>query len=174
MPDHLRCPSTTVRFLIGESGYDSVSFQQPTVSLTARRRAAALIASVTAIVLLAPALGKAAEPEQIPLIGSEGPAEDACIGVGTIRTLDPDLPIRERPDEYAREKDRLPSATLVWICEKGEGANGDEWQGIVYPTGEFQELGDCQVSAPVAAPEPYAGPCRSGWVLARDLRLVLG
>lgn len=116
----------------------------------------------------------AAEPEQVPLIGSDGPALDACAGIGRIATLDPDLAIRERPDEYAREKDRLPSATLVWICEKGASENGEDWQGIVYPTGEFQKLGDCLVSRPIPAQEPYAGPCRSGWVLARDLRLVLG
>ena len=120
----------------------------------------------------------AAAAEQIPLIGSEGPAQDACIGVGTIITLDEHLPVRERLDRYARQKDKLPRATLVWICEKGAsieaGGASEDWQGIVYPTGEFQELGDCKVSRPVAAPEPYAGPCRSGWVPARDLRLVAG
>jgi hypothetical protein len=125
-----------------------------------------------AVALLASASASAAGSEQIPLIGSEGPTEDACIGVGTIRTLDPDLPIRERPDAYAREKDRLPSATLVWICDKGEDADGEDWQGIVYPAGEHQKLGDCRVSRSIAAPQPYDGPCSSGWVLARDLRLV--
>ena len=120
---------------------------------------------------------QAAEPEQIPLIGSEGPAQDACVAVGTISTLDPHLPIRERPDEYARQKDKLPRATLVWICEKvvGTGPNGasEDWQGIVYPTGEHQELGDCKVSRQIAVPEPYDGPCGYGWVAARNLRLVL-
>ena len=89
-------------------------------------------------------------------------------------TLDPHLPVRERPDEFAREKDKLSPATLVWLCDKNAGENGLDWQGIVYPSGEYQELGDCRVSSPVAAPEPYRGPCRSGWVLARDLRLVAG
>jgi len=133
-----------------------------------------IAATFLVVALWGDCVALAAEPEQIPLIGSEGPSEDACIGVGTIRTLDPELPVRERPDPYAREKDRLPSATLVWICDKGEGEDGAEWQGIVYPKGEFQELGDCKVSARVAEPQPYNGPCRSGWVLARDLRLVLG
>lgn len=116
----------------------------------------------------------ATESEQIPRIGIEGAQQDACIGIGRIVTMAPHLAVRERPDEYAREKDKLAPATLVWICEKGAGANGDDWQGIVYPTGEHQKMGDCRVSAPVAAPEPYKGPCRSGWVLARDLRLVTG
>lgn len=116
----------------------------------------------------------AAEPEQIPLIGSDGPQLDACGGVGRVATLDTHLPVRERPDQYAQEKDRLPPATLVWLCDKNDGENGEDWQGIVYPTGEHQDLGDCRVSSPVAAPEPYKGPCRSGWVLARNLRLVAG
>ena len=116
----------------------------------------------------------AAEPEQIPLIGSEGPELDACIGVGTITTIDEHLAVRERPDEYARQKDKLIPKTLVWICEKGTTESGEEWQGIVYPTGDNQDLGDCRVSRPIAAPEPYAGPCRYGWVSARNLRLVLG
>ncbi len=136
----------------------------------------AKFALVAVIVLASPAT--AAEPEQIPLIGSEGPTEDACIGVGTIRTLDPDLPVRERPERYARQKDKLAPATLVWICEKCEGVGidgeGEDWQGIVYPTGEFQELGDCRVSSPVVSPRPYDGPCRSGWVRASDIRLVTG
>lgn len=116
----------------------------------------------------------AAEPGQTPLIGSDGPAEDACIGVGTITTLDRHLAVRERPDRYARQKDKLAPGTLVWICEKGADEGGEEWQGIVYPTGEFQSLGDCLVSSPVPEPRPYAGPCRSGWVVAHNLRLVLG
>ena len=115
-----------------------------------------------------------AAAEQIPLIGSEGPTEDACIGVGTIFTLDEHLVVRERPDEYARQKDKLARATLVWICEKGAAESGEEWQGIVYPSGDIQKLGDCRVSRQVAAPEPYAGPCRYGWVAARNLRLVTG
>jgi hypothetical protein len=132
------------------------------------------MASLAALWSLTPL--DAAEPEQIPLIGSEGSTEDACIGVGTITTLDEHLAVRERPDPYARQKDKLAPSTLVWICEKGAGADakGEEWQGIVYPSGEFQKLGDCRVSRRMPEPEPYSGPCRYGWVLARDLRLVLG
>ena len=41
-------------------------------------------------------------------------------------------------------KDKLPLSTLVWLCEADE-----DWQGIVYPTGNNQELGDCRVSSSV-------------------------
>ena len=130
------------------------------------------MAVTVAASILSASPATAVEPEQIPLIGSEGPAEDACIGVGTITTLDKHLAVRERPDQYARKKDQLAPRTLVWICEKNSGENGEDWQGIVYPNGDNQKLGDCKVSSRVTAPEPYKGPCRFGWVHARDLRLV--
>lgn len=106
---------------------------------------------------------------QVPSIGLDGAGLDACGGIGVVTGFEPDLVVRDEPDEYAREKDRLPLRTLVWLCEPV----GD-WQGIVYPTGEFQDLGDCQVSSPVPAPRPYAGPCAHGWVTARNLALVTG
>ena len=127
-----------------------------------------------ALLILAQGLGPSTRVEQVPLIGNEGPDLDACIGIGRIATLEPSLPVREQPDDYAREKDRLAPSTLVWLCEKGGGETGEDWQGIVYPSGEHQELGDCRVSSPVSEPRPYAGPCRSGWVIARDIRLVAG
>ena len=127
-----------------------------------------MLALATALLIASgPLLADAGE--QVPMISGDGPEFDACAGVGRVATLDPDLPVRERPDEYAREKDRLLPSTLVWLCE-----NGEDWQGIVYPSGDYQDLGDCRVSSPVAAPKPYDGPCRSGRVLARDLRLVAG
>lgn len=110
-----------------------------------------------------------AERNQIPMIGLDGPQMDACGGIGAITHYELDLPVRERPDNYAREKDRLPIRTLVWLCE----AVGD-YQGVVYASGEFQKLGDCKVSSPVAEPKPYAGPCAFGWVTARNLSLVAG
>lgn len=111
----------------------------------------------------------ASERDQAPMIGLDGAQTDACGGIGSVTTWEADLPVREQPDDYAREKDRLPIRTLVWLCE----AAGD-WQGIVYATGEFQELDDCRVSSPVAEPRRYAGPCAFGWVAARNLSLVAG
>lgn len=115
------------------------------------------------------AAAQASAREQIPIVGADGPQSDACGGIGRVATLAPEVVVRARPDDDAGKKERLAPDTLVWLCE-----NGGEWQGIVYPTGEFQDLGDCRVSSPVAEPEPYSGPCRSGWVPARELRLVAG
>jgi hypothetical protein len=126
--------------------------------------------AILALLLLGMAGPLAAnEREQVPMIGLDGPDLDACGGIGALTHFEAELSVRERPDDYAREKDRLPTKTLVWLCEGDE-----EWQGIVYPTGEFQELEDCKVSVPIAAPEPYAGPCAFGWVAARNVQMVSG
>lgn len=107
--------------------------------------------------------------ERVPVIGGDGPELDACGGIGRIATYEGDLDVFHEPDRYSRKKDALPARTLVWLCEGAE-----EWQGIVYPTGEFQELGDCRVSSPVAEPRAYDGPCEYGWVEASSLQLVAG
>ena len=111
--------------------------------------------------------------QQVPQVGLEGPDSDACIGVGRVSRAnlarDGRLPVYPMPTDQSRAKDHLSSDTLVWLCE----AEGD-WQGIVYASGEFQDLGDCRVSTPVSVPQAYAGPCRSGWVAARSLQLVAG
>jgi len=106
---------------------------------------------------------------RVPMIGLEGPAFDACGGIARVATYDGEEPVRERPEAGALESDTLPHRALVWLCD-AEG----EWQGIVYPSGEFQDLGDCRVSSPVAESRPYDGPCRHGWVMAVNLQLVAG
>ena len=106
---------------------------------------------------------------RVPMIGLEGSAADACGGIARIATYEDEEVVRERPDDEARETDALPHRALVWLCE-AEG----EWQGIVYPSGDFQELGDCRVSRPIAESRPYDGPCRHGWVIADNLQLVTG
>ena len=128
-----------------------------------------------AILLIAQTVGPPA-PEaapasdvRVPIIGLEGPAVDACGGIARIATYEDEEVVRERPEEGALEVDTLPHRSLVWLCQ-AEG----EWQGIVYPSGDFQELGDCRVSSPIAESRPYDGPCRHGWVIAANLQLVAG
>ncbi len=113
------------------------------------------------------------ESARIPVIGLEGPQADACPGIGRINALEPRkgdlLRVRAEANEGSQVTDELNVATLVWLCEAD-----DDWQGIVYPKGQFQELGDCRVSAALSAPEPYAGPCQFGWVQAKYVELVTG
>ena len=108
-----------------------------------------------------------------PMIGKDGPGFDACGAVGKVYRLsllgEDMLPVHHDPSEDRRPKDKLAAGTLVWLCDASEG-----WQGIVYPTGKFQELGDCRVGSPVAEPKPYDGPCQSGWVMAEYVELVAG
>lgn len=128
-----------------------------------------------ALVLLAGVAGPPAPPvaapsvDRVPMIGLEGPAMDACGGIGRIGNYDAEEPVRENPADGARTTDKLPHQSLVWLCEAA-----GEWQGIVYPSGRFQDLGDCQVGSPVADRRPYDGPCKHGWVLAEHLSLVSG
>ena len=128
----------------------------------------ALLASAQIVGPPAPAVTIDTEM-RVPMIGLEGPDMDACGGIGRIGRYDGEEIIRNSPAADASESDRLPHHTLVWLCE-GEG----DWQGIVYPAGQFQELGDCRVSSPIVESRPYDGPCRHGWVLAEHLQLVAG
>lgn len=113
------------------------------------------------------------EPVRAPMVGLEGPASDACPGIGRVNGLEPRkgdlLRVRAEANEVAEVTDELAVSTLVWLCEADE-----DWQGIVYPKGEFQELGDCRVSSSLAEPEPYVGPCQFGWVQAKYVELVAG
>lgn len=112
-------------------------------------------------------------PIRTPLVGLEGPQTDACPGIGRVNSLEPRkgdlLRVRAEANEVAKVTDELAVSTLVWLCEADE-----DWQGIVYPKGEFQELGDCRVSSALAKPEPYSGPCHFGWVEAKYVELVAG
>ena len=137
------------------------------------RWAAAVLAACLSPVLLPAVPALARQAERIPTIGQEGPELDACGGIGTVTRLalgeTQNLAVRDRPADEGYKKDELAAKTLVWLCD-AEG----EWQGIVYPGGEYQDLGDCRVSSPVPQPAPYQGPCRHGWVDARFIDLVAG
>jgi len=113
------------------------------------------------------------ELSRAPMVGLEGPMSDACPGIGRVNGLEPRkgdlLRVRSEANDVAEVTDELAVSTLVWLCEADE-----EWQGIVYPKGQFQELGDCRVSSALAEPEPYAGPCQFGWVQAKYVELVAG
>ncbi|MFV0644694.1 MAG: hypothetical protein ACK5NN_09375 [Sphingomonadaceae bacterium] len=110
---------------------------------------------------------------RVPLIGVDGPELDACGTIGRITGLEKErlteLPVKAAPSAEAARTDILHQADLVWLCE----ADG-EWQGIVYATGEFQDLGDCRVSIPVPTPLQYSGPCSSGWISGHYIHIVTG
>lgn len=128
---------------------------------------------IVCLALVAPAQAEQMNGDRPVLVGKDGPDMDACGAVGKVfgldREKDEQLVVRLAPHPAGSETDQLDSATLVWLCD----TDGD-WQGIVYPQGAYQDLGDCRVSGPAAEPHSYAGPCKHGWVLARYLELVAG
>lgn len=128
---------------------------------------------MTALCLLGNAPVHSQEKVRAPMVGLEGPETDACPGIGRVNGLEPRkgdlLRVRAEANDASTVTDELKVSTLVWLCEADE-----DWQGIVYPKGQFQELGDCRVSSALSAPEPYEGPCQFGWVQAKYVELVTG
>jgi len=133
---------------------------------------------VVAMILVAALVHASAADDEndfgrIPLVGLQGPETDACPGIGRIAMFEPRkgdfMRVYSDAGEGAPVKDKIDLSTLVWLCEADEG-----WQGIVYPSGQFQELGDCRVSTTLPEPEPYNGPCRYGWVEAKYIELTAG
>ena len=55
----------------------------------------------------------------------------------------------------------LPAGSVVAGCE-----DQDDWQGVIEGKDET-----CSIGIMVTTPQPYVGPCRSGWI---ELRLLTG
>ncbi len=112
-------------------------------------------------------------PIPMPIvIGSDGPEADACGTLAKVMPLDGKdvnyLSVRDAPDGSTKERDRLEPGQQVSVC-----ASHGAWSGVVYaaPGSETQ---DCGVGSPVAAQEPYSGPCRQGWVASQYLEMIAG
>lgn len=129
-------------------------------------------AIVVALLPAAAAAAVAATLDRPVRIGTAAPDLDACLSQGEVAGLHPEgdnfLTVRAGPGRDARALDRLGPGRIVNVCE-----THGSWLGIVY--GPSSGLGeDCGTGSPVPRPRPYAGPCRSGWVAARYIRIVAG
>ncbi|HSG33119.1 MAG TPA: hypothetical protein VLA37_01185, partial [Sphingomonadaceae bacterium] len=131
----------------------------------------ALAVGFVSLALVAPL--QAQSSDRVPRIGLDGPELDACSSIGKVFNLyetgRPYLSVRSIPGNGSREKARLYPGVLVWMCE----SDGD-WQGIVFASGNYQDLGDCRLGTPVAQPQAYDGPCLHGWVPGRYIDFVAG
>jgi hypothetical protein len=91
---------------------------------------------------------------------------DACGSVGIVSGLRGGqgnfISVRRGPGRSFREVGRLRPGDRVWMCDAREA-----WVGVVFGRG-------CGVAAPRAQRKPYNGPCASGWVAERYLRLEAG
>jgi len=111
-------------------------------------------------------------PERPVMVGGV-PDLDACLSNGQVTGLNPRgdnfLSVRSRPSARARELGRLRGGQVVWACD--ETADGS-WTGVVFsPPG--RDL-DCGVGTPAPRHQVYRGPCASGWVSSRFLKIIAG
>ena len=111
--------------------------------------------------------------ERVPRIGLAGDDLDACLSVGEVTGLNPRgdnyLTVRAEPRTGALEKDRLGPGREIWLCDEA-----GEWHGVVYGDDPAEGPGDCGVGTPAASVQPYAGPCRWGWVHSRYVTVIAG
>ena len=129
---------------------------------------------LTALLLMSAAsVASAQGVERVPRIGLAGDDLDACLSVGQVTGLDPRgdnyLTVRANPAASGREKDRLGPGRLIWLCDEA----GD-WLGVVYGDGRSDGPDDCGVGTPATHPQPYGGPCRTGWVHSRYVAVIAG
>lgn len=91
---------------------------------------------------------------------------DACSN-GVVTGLNPKgdrfLSVRSGPGTKHRELARLFNGQKVYVCD----SRGD-WIGIVY---ERPSRAGCDVTEPWPETLPYTGPCRSGWVHRRWIKV---
>ncbi len=97
---------------------------------------------------------------------------DACSAVAEVAGLNPRgdgfLSVRSGPGRDFQKTDMLYNGDTVYLCD-GEG----EWLGVVYGSPEAP-VSSCAVASPKSARQPYDGPCPSGWVHSRWVRLTAG
>jgi hypothetical protein len=126
---------------------------------------------VLALALFAVAAASAAAAQRPrPVVIRGDPNLDSCPQGGEVRGLNPRghnyLSVRAGPHVRARELDRLRAGQEVVICD---GVGNGQWWGVIYSRNPSQ---DCNLGAIVGRPWPYRGPCRSGWVAGRYVRIT--
>ena len=138
------------------------------MAVTALVRIAGVV--LLALLIAASAALAKAPPEPIPVQVGEIPDLDACLSWGEVAGLRHSLlAVRDGPGIHFRQVDELDNGHGLHLCDST--ADGD-WIGVVYaPAGEDV---DCGVSSPVSGRHPYAGPCRSGWVHMKWVRVIAG
>jgi hypothetical protein len=130
------------------------------------------LAPCAALAAFFAASASAQEAPTVPVMVGAVPDMDACMSLGRVTGLDPAgdnfLAVRAGPGADNAEIDRLAQGHTVNVCEGRDG-----WLGVVYaPAGE--DFFDCEVGSPVDSHQPYAGPCRSGWVFEDYVEMIAG
>jgi hypothetical protein len=105
----------------------------------------------------------------IPVMIGGQEASEGCAGTATISIrAGTRLNVRAGPGLTHPVIARLSDGQRVSICQRREG-----WVGVlVLRTGPGAS--DCQASDAGPKPMPYAGPCASGWITAKYVRMLAG
>lgn len=97
-------------------------------------------------------------------IGESGSAAPACPVRGAVASLNASgmtmLPLRAAPFDEASQSTTLAPGQRLFLCTR---SLDQRWQGVVVPPEDAPD-DDCGVTAQIAAPRDYTGPCRAGWV----------
>ena len=105
-------------------------------------------------------------------IGENGAQSPACAARGRVVNLsaggDAILAVRNAPFADADQTGGLALGAPLFLCAR---SIDQHWQSVVIPPGGDAAAG-CGVVAPVSIPRVYAGPCRSGWVLASSVEVT--
>ena len=106
------------------------------------------------------------------ILASNGGA--ASCSLGQIVGLDPKgdgfLSVLSTPGPPYREIDRLYNGQEVYLCD-GHGP----WMGAVYPGRRRSSLSDCDNAFSISPVRwAYTGPCASGWIHQRYVRVIAG
>jgi hypothetical protein len=106
---------------------------------------------------------------QVPVTIGGDASYDACRGNGVVVGLDPNgdgfLAVKGGPGLSYPRIDKLYNGDQVYIC-----GGTDSWFAVVYT----RTRQDYNVSTPWPIRLPYTGPCRSGWVFKRYVRVIAG
>jgi hypothetical protein len=115
------------------------------------------------------AIGAGRDRPHVPVVIQGDLQIDPCSN-GVVVGLNPHgdgfLSVRSGPGTRYRELGRLYNGQQVYIC-----AERGAWLGIVF---ERPWRTGCNVTTPWPETQPYTGPCRSGWVHRRWVKLWAG
>jgi hypothetical protein len=102
------------------------------------------------------------------MIGEAGEYVDACPSLG-VANPEPGkkIVVWAEPIDRSFAFGELEPGSSLYLCD--DSVEG--WSGVVYSTNQDE---DCGVSSPIFGEEMYSGPCASGWVEKKYLKVVAG
>jgi uncharacterized protein YgiM (DUF1202 family) len=104
----------------------------------------------------------------VPVMIGGQEASEGCVGTATVVVRAGALNLRAGPGLNHPVIARLTDGQRVSICQRRDG-----WVGIlVLRDGPGPR--DCQASDAGPKRKPYEGPCSSGWIAAKYVRILAG